>query len=193
MSKTSSKQLVSYLKPGRVYRRQTLLPFSKALDRDLATLTNKGVLEKVAPGLYYKPATSKFGTLPPSDAELVKEFLRGDPFLLYSWNQYNALGLGLTQLYNQVVVYNNKRHGVFKLGGMTFDFRRPARGFPSKLTPEFLLVDLINNLSELAENAELVKSQIKSSIHQFNAKKLALHVKLFGKIATKHFFKRIIY
>ena len=49
------------------------------------------------------------------------------------WNQYNALGLGLTQLYNRLIVYNHKRHGIFKLGNKTFDFRRPARGFPMKL------------------------------------------------------------
>src|SRR5688572_29733901 len=98
---TTTRQLVSHLKSGRVYRREALLPFSKAVDRDLMDLTTEGVLEKVAAGLYYKPATSRFGSLPPDDKELVKEFLRDNNFLLYSWNHYNSLGLGLTQLYNR--------------------------------------------------------------------------------------------
>lgn len=193
MKMTSPRQLASHLKPGRVYRRDALLPFSKAIDRDLMSLTNTRVLEKLAAGLYYKPLTSRFGTLPPKDEELVKEFLRDDPFLLYSWNQYNSLGLGLTQLYNRIVVYNRKRHGLFKLGGKTFDFRRPSRGFPHKLTPEFLLVDLINNLNELGEDTELVKAQVKNNIHRFNVMKLALYLKKFGKVATKHFFKELNY
>lgn len=193
MNTNSYQKLVSHLKPGRVYRRETLLSFSKAIDRDLITLINEGLLEKVAAGLYYKPATSRFGALPPNDEELAKAFLRDDLFLLYSWNQYNSLGLGLTQLYNCVVVYNHKRHGLFRLGGKTFDFRRPARGFPNKLTVEFLLVDLINNLNELAEDADYVKTRVKDIIHRFDSKKLASNVKQFGKIATKRFFKEINY
>lgn len=187
---TSRQQLALHLKPGLVYRREALLPFSKAIDRDLMALTREGVLEKVAAGLYYKPDTSRFGALPPDNEALVKEFLRDDRFLLYSWNSYNSLGVGLTQLYNQAIVYNRKRHGLFKLAGKTFDFRRPARGFPNKLTPEFLLVDLINNLSELAEDSEFVRLQVKNNIHRFNSKKLAWNVKQYGKIATKHFLRK---
>jgi hypothetical protein len=187
----SHQKLASHLKPGQIYRREALAPFSKAIDRDLMTLIDKGVLKKLSAGLYYKPTTSRFGTLPPDDEKLVRSFLRDDLFLLYSWNQYNTLGLGLTQLYNRVVVYNRKRHGLFQLGGKTFDFRRPARGFPSELTPEFLLVDLINNLNELAEDADFVKTQIKKNIQRFNSKKLAWNVRQFAKIATKHFFKEI--
>ena len=110
---------------------------------------------------------------------------------MFSWNQYNSLGLGLSQIYNSAVVYNRKRHGVFKLGGKTFDFRRPARGFPSRLSPEFLLVDLVNNLDELSEDSHLIKSQIKDNMQRFNWKKVLEHAEHYGKIATTRFFKDI--
>lgn len=161
MNTTSYENLALHLRAGRVYRRDELLSFSKALDRDLSLLTAKGVLERLGAGLYYKPAKSLFGLLPPDNQELVKAFLKNDDFLLYSWSQYNSLGLGLTQLCNQPVVYNRKRHGLFKLGNKTFDFRMVLRGFPKKLTPEFLLVDLVNNLSELAEDVDFVKEHLK--------------------------------
>lgn len=193
MNTNRYQDLLSHLKPGQVYRREAFLPFSKAVDRDLITLTKTGVLKKVAAGLYYMPTTSRFGALPPKNEILIKEFLRDDTFLLYSWNHYNLLGLGLTQLYNRTVVYNRKRHGQFKLGGKVFDFRRPARGFPAELDPEFLLVDLLNNLHELAEDTDWVKAQVKNHIHRFDAQKLARRVKQFGKIATKYFFKKIVY
>lgn len=193
MNTLSHEKFASNLVAGHVYRRGALSSFSTAVDRDLTTLVNKGVLEKVAPGLYYKPAHSRFGTLPSKDEELVRTFLHEDPFLLFSWNQYNTLGLGLTQLYNRVVVYNRKRHGLFKLGGKQFDFRRPARGFPEKLSKEFLLVDLINNLSELAEDAELIKAQVKKHIKKSNLNKINQCAKLYGKVATRKFFESINY
>ena len=189
MYTTSYKKLDSHLKAGRTYRREMLLPFSTAIDRDLIKLTKQGILEKVGGGLYYKPATSRFGNLPPRDEDLIKRFLRDDAFLLYSWNQYNSLGLGLTQLYNQLVVHNYKRHGLFQLAGKTFDFRRPARGFPKKITAEFLLVDLVNNLNDLAENTQAIKIKIKEKVAKFNHKKLAYYVKNYGKVATQHFFE----
>ena len=186
------EKLTSHLRAGMVYRRGDLLPFSKAVDRDLSLLTKRGVLEKLGSGLYYKPAKSLFGLLPPDNQELVRGFLKDDNFLLYSWNQYNALGLGLTQLYNQPVVYNHKRHGLFKLGNKTFDFRRSSRGFPKKVTPEFLLIDLVYNLNELAEDISLVKEKINKNLSKFDLKKLLDFSKKYGKVGTKYFFENLI-
>lgn len=191
MKTTSQEKLASQLKAGHVYRREDLTEFSKAVDRDLAVLVDQGSLEKIAAGLYYKPAHSRFGKLPPDETELVASFLKEKKFLLYSWNQYNALGLGLTQLYNRSVVYNHKRHGVFNLAGREFDFKNFSRGFPKKLTPEFLLVDLLNNLSELAEDSELVKSNVRENISNFDLKKVHRNSEEYGKISTKNFLKGI--
>jgi hypothetical protein len=187
-----TSKFASHLKAGKVYRRDDLLPFSKAVDRDLNSLTLRGVLEKVAAGLYYKPAHSLYGVLPPNDSDLVESFLKGDAFLLYSWNQYNSLGLGLTQLYNQPVVYNRKRHGLFKLGNKTFDFRRLLQGFPKELTREFLLVDLVNNLKELAEDSDLVKDKIKKNLSKFDLQRVVYNSKKYGKVGTRRFFESLI-
>lgn len=191
MNTYSYENLSKHMNPGRVYRREMLLPFSKALDRDLEILILKKLIKKLAGGLYYKPAISEFGALPPKDSDLVRCFLRDNAFLLYSWHQYNALGLGLTQLYNRVVVLNHKRHGVFKLGNKEFDFRRSNRGFPSKITPEFLLVDLVNNLAELAEDTDLVKKRIQHNLNHFDQKKIFQMAKKYGKVGTKHFFEEL--
>ena len=109
-------------------------------------------------------------------------------FLLLSWNEYNTLGLGLTQLYNRAVVYNRKRHGAFMLCKRVFDFRRPARGFPKKLTREFLLVDVLNNLNELVdEDTEQLKANIKA-LSPTLLKQAALCAQKYGKVATQKFF-----
>lgn len=185
----SYEKLNQYLRDGQVYRRDMLLNFSKAVDRDLEMLVKLGELQKLAGGLYYKPAMSAFGILPPDDKKLVSCFLRDNHFLLYSWHQYNALGLGLTQLYNRMVVLNHKRHGIFKLGNKEFDFRRSTRGFPTKVTEEFLLVDLVNNLNELDEDISLVKERIKKILGRLNQTKLLSIAKKYGKVGTKHYFE----
>lgn len=191
MNAYTYENLQSHMKAGHVYRRDALLTYSTAVDRDLEILVKKGTLKKLSNGIYYKPALSSFGVLPPNDKELVTCFLRDDNFLLYSWNQYNSLGLGLTQLYNRVVVLNNKRHGVFKLGSKTFDFRRPNRGFPAKLTLEFLLVDLVNNLNELAEDISALHGKIQKNINHFDQEKVFSSAKKYGKVGTKKFFRAI--
>lgn len=191
MNTYSYDQLNNHMRAGHVYRREMLLPYSKALDRDLDTLVEKGLVKKLAAGLYYKPAQSQLGLMPPKDDNLVSCFLRDNRFLMYSWNQYNALGVGLTQLYNRVIVLNRKRHGVFKLGKKEFDFRRSSKGFPAKVSPEFLLVDLVNNLQELAEDTSVVKENIYKNLARFDQVKLLRLAREYGKISTKKFFEEM--
>lgn len=58
--------------------------------------------------------------------------------------------MGTTQLYDKTKSYNHKRHSEFELSNREFAFRMRQR-FPKSLTKEFLLVDLVNNVDQLAE------------------------------------------
>jgi len=147
--------LKNHLEPGHLYRRADLEPHSNAVDRHLKQLQKSGVLKKLSGGLYHYPRKTKFGKAPPTDYELVKSFLKDDRFLLFSQSAYNSLGLGTTQLHNETLVYNHKRHGTFKIGGRTFKFVRKTH-FPDKVTKEFLLIDLINNENSLKEGADII-------------------------------------
>ena len=179
------------MKPGFVYRREDLLPFSSNLDRDLNTLIEANKLKKPASGLYYKPKHSRFGLLPPTDKALVKGFLNKS-FLIYSWNDYNILGLGLTQIYNKVVVYNSERHEDKRLGNRVFSFKRPNNGFPTKLTKEFLLVDLLNNAKYLTEDVSQLQLKVEKNINQLDKALLITVVDKYGKVGTKKFVRSII-
>ena len=176
--------LADELQAGRVYRREDLARLSKAVDRHLQELVSKGTLKKLAPGLYYAPKQSNFGPLPPTDEQLVQGFLRDKDFLVFSPSSYNTVGLGTTQLYNSTLVYNHKRHGVFKLGNRQFHFRVKPR-FPKKLTPEFLYVDLLNNLEELAEDRDSVLSQARTKYLSFNQSLLLKTLDNYGSMATR--------
>ena len=89
-----------------------------------------------------------------------------------------------TQFYNSTLVYNHKRHGVFKLGNRQFDFRVKPR-FPKKLTSEFLFVDLLNNLEELAEDRDAVLSQARNKLMSFNQPRLQEALNSYGNMATR--------
>ena len=176
--------LAARLQTGRVYRREDLARMSKAVDRQLSELVSTGVLKKLAQGLYYAPKQSSFGPLPPTDEQVVRGFLRNKDFLVFSPSSYNTVGLGTTQLYNSTLVYNYKRHGVFKLGNRQFHFRVKPR-FPKKLTPEFLYVDLLNNLDVLAEDRDEVLSHARTKLLSFNQKLLQKALDSYGNMATR--------
>lgn len=178
------ERLAQKLKPGLVYRREDLARLSNAVDRHLRELVASGKLQKLAVGLYHAPKSSDFGPLPPSDDDLVKGFLRDKEFLVFSPSSYNTVGVGTTQLYNRTLVYNHKRHGLFRLGSRLFDFRVKPR-FPRKLSREFLYVDLLNNLEELSEDRDVVLSQARSKLSSFNRDQLQRALESYGSMATR--------
>jgi hypothetical protein len=180
----ATAQFADALQPGQVYRREEIACLSNAVDRHLRELVSTGMLKKLSPGLYHVPKQSNFGPLPPADEQVVKGFLRDKDFLVFSPSSYNAVGLGTTQLYNRTLVYNHKRHGIFKLGTRQFDFRVKPR-FPKQLTLEFLYVDLLNNLDELAEDRDAVLSQARKKLSSFDPALLQQAVDSFGNMATR--------
>ena len=182
--KGATAHLADELQAGRVYRREDLARLSNSVDRHLSQLVSTGTLKKLAQGLYYAPKQSSFGPLPPTDEQVVKGFLRDNEFLVFSPSSYNMVGLGTTQLYNNTLVYNHKRHGVFKLGNRQFHFRVKPR-FPKKLTPEFLYVDLLNNLDQLTEDRDSVLSQARTKLLSFNQSLLQKALDSYGNMATR--------
>ena len=190
MKKYRSNYLLNSMKPGRVYRRKELNKYSNSVDRELAELSFKGTVKKLFAGLYVKPEQSRFGELPPDDKELVRAFLNDTQFLLMSFNYYTSLGLGLTQLYNEILVYNRKRHGKFKLGSKKFVFKNIPE-FPRRLSREFLLIDMLNNLKSLGEDSSEVLKRLKKKKDSFNMRKTSLMVKRYGKVRTKKIIKEL--
>lgn len=180
----SAEKLRKSMVTGKVYRRQDLQGFTTAVDRDLRTLVGNGSVEKLHGGLYYRPEKNPYGVSPPSNEELIRAFLKTDDFLLTSYNHYNQLGLGLTQLHNAYVVYNHKRSGEFDLGGRRFRFRLlPA--FPRELSKEYLLVDLLNNLERLPDDTDRVRRNLKSRLHEFDRRSVQELSEKYGRPSAR--------
>jgi hypothetical protein len=188
---TKLEQLKRHLKPGHAYRRADLARWSTSVDRHLKRLVESGVLKKLSGGLYAYPKATAFGPAPAADMDVVGAFLKGDRFLLASPNAYNSLGVGTTQLYDKTVVYNHKRHGEFLLGSRKFVFRAKPR-FPKSLTREFLLVDLVNNLDQLAEAKDEILKRVMEQAAASDGPRLRRAVREYGNERTKKIFERTL-
>jgi len=178
------EELKKQLKRGQVYRRDDLSKWSKSVDRHLDALVEEDTLQKLSQGLYYYPKISIFGKTPPEEEILIRSFLKDDRFLLTSPSNFNSLGVGTTQLYNERIVYNHKRHGEFKFGNRKFSFRIKPH-FPSKLSQEFLLVDLVNNLEFLAEDPNEVLKNVALKVRTMDTKKLKRYVSQYGNVRAR--------
>lgn len=187
---TALTALKEHLEAGKVYRRADLAPWSNAVDRHLKQLVADGTLKKLAGGLYLCPRPTSFGAAPADDHALVRAFLKDERFLITSPNNYNALGLGTTQLYNERVVYNHKRHGQFTLGNRPFRFAVKPH-FPETATPAFLLVDVVNNLDQLAEDRDAVLQGVKARAREMEPRTLLDAVKTYGGARAKKLFAGI--
>lgn len=172
-------ELKRHLRPGQAYRRKDLAHWSKAVDRHLRALIEEGRLEKVSGGLYMVPRKTRFGAAPAAPEKLVATFLGDDRFLIVSPNAFNGLGLGMSQLYNEPVVYNRKRHGRFELDGRTYDFRLRT-SVPPRLTEEVLMVDLLHNLDRLAEDKLAVLPRALARAQEMDRGKLAKALRDYG-------------
>jgi len=179
------------LRPGKAYRRADLAQWSTAVDRHIQASVRDGKLVKLAGGLYAVPKQTAFGRAPADDAALIEAFLKGSPYLKVSPNLYNGLGVGTTQLHNKTVVYNHKRHGRFKLGGREFEFRLKPR-LPAKLTSEFLLVDLVNNLADLGEDQAATLARVRAAARRYSRKQLKRAAEEYGKVGTRKFFDQAL-
>lgn len=70
---------------------------------------------------------------------------------------------------------------------MTFSFRVKPH-FPLKATPEFLLVDLLNNLDQLAEDPKEVVFKVKSKAKTMDPTKLKKSLQEYGTVKEKKYW-----
>ena len=184
------EKLKSNLQPGKVYRRTDLSELSTNVDRHLSSLVKDGSLKKLQQGLYLCPETTVFGEALPNEDSLLRSFLKDDHFVVFSFNSFNSLNLGTTQLYNRRVVFNRKRLGQFNLGGRSYLFYR-WREAPKTLTQEFMVVALLNHLDELAEDKEQVLHRLQQRLPEFNKRILKHAMNHYGTYSTQLKLKKL--
>ncbi|WP_349318389.1 DUF6088 family protein [Chitinophaga sp. MM2321] len=120
----------------------------QALAQVLSRLTRAGKLVRVGKGKYYKPVTTRFGTLRPSEAEVIKTLTqKGNESTGYltGTGLYNRLGL-TTQLSNVITIARNSRLPLKELKGYKIKF--VIRAFKIK-TADISLLQLLDAFTDI--------------------------------------------
>lgn len=179
----SEKNMEEKLEPGKVYRREDLVCDLVFTDHRIRQLVAQGSLEKITQGLYHYRGSSPRSYAALSSKSLLEGFLGIEDFLLLPWREYLSLGLQLTPKFDMNLVYNRKRHGIFRLGEVTFDVRRRSR-YPAQATHEFLLVDLLNNTDFFVEDVSKIQREARSLVQKFDSTILFKMAQDYGKVST---------
>lgn len=111
--------------------------YQPALAKALSRLVLQGELQKIAKGKYYIPKKTIFGTLKPSDSELVKDFLEQDGKIVgYITGTAAFASMGLTtQISSSILNINRYQQisspyhpkwceGFFPLAGKYYHFKQ---------------------------------------------------------------------
>jgi len=173
------------LRAGRVYRTEDFRSHTSNPTRLAARLAEQGRLRRLRKGLYYAPRESAFGEVPPSGSELLRAFFRGLPYLVTGPTVWNGLGLGSTSVEATTLVYNTTRTGVVSLGSRRFELRRVA--FPRNPSPEFFVVDLLENCERAGTRPDRVRDALRVALQRghFDAEELGRMATDFGTAATQ--------
>jgi len=172
------------LKEGRVYRTEKF----RDLDSNPTRLVNRLVrLTPLSKGLYYAPRESSFGPVPPREDEVLRAFFRGKPYLRTGPSTWNALGLGATMVEVWPLVYNTTRSGRVELAGKPFELRRVR--FPRQPTPEFFVVDLIENRGRAGLDVTVARHALVQALKagRFSREGMEDMAGRFGTQATRDF------
>jgi len=173
------------LRAGKVYRTEDFRSCTRNPTRLVARLVAQGRLRRLRKGLYYAPRRSAFGDVPPSGNEFLRALFRGRPYLVTGPTVWNGLGLGSTSVETVPLVYNTTRTGFVALGNRRFELRRV--GFPKRPSPEFFVVDLLENCDRAGTRPERVREALRVSLRQglFEPEELSKMAADYGTAATQ--------
>jgi hypothetical protein len=121
----------------------------KALNR----LVQSGKISKLSKGKYYKPESTPFGSLQPSQAQVVKDLLEENGKVigyLTGYSIYNQLGL-TTQVSNTIQIGKNQVRPNFKRERYTISFIRQKNTITKDNIPLLQILDAIRYIKKIPD------------------------------------------
>lgn len=112
-----------------------------------------GKIVKLAKGKYYKPETTPFGKLQPTQSQVVKDLLEEDGKLvgyLTGYSIYNQLGL-TTQVSNTIQIGKNQIRPNFKRERYTISFIRQMNTITKENIPLLQILDAIRYIKKIPD------------------------------------------
>ena len=92
---------------GKLYREKFSEQMSEAaFTQAICRLSKSGEIERISKGIYCMPKKTRFGTILPSDREIVDMFTRQNNGIIVGYGLYNSLGV-TTQVSKRLTAYSS--------------------------------------------------------------------------------------
>ena len=122
----------------------------KALNR----MVESGKIAKLSKGKYYKPESTPFGKLQPSQAQIVKDLMENDGKIigyLTGYSIYNQLGL-TTQVSNTIQIGKKEVRTAFKRERYAISFVKQKNTITKESIPLLQLLDVIRYIQKIPDS-----------------------------------------
>ena len=145
-----AKQIRNYIETvekGKIFTYADLPVNNKAAAAPvLSRMENKGDIKRLSKGKYYKPKNGMFGELPPSDAEVLRSYIKdmGNAYVT-GLKAFNKMGL-TTQVPNVVSIAGNGSARKIKVKNMTIEVFEVKQNIE---TDDILLAQMLDALDKI--------------------------------------------
>lgn len=135
---------------SRVYQEQLSNEINEAAYYQmLSRMCKDGTITRVAKGIYCRPKVTKFGTVPPSERELVSAFTENDQGVVIGYSLYNSLKL-TTQVPKHIFVYSSlPEEGRRQIGNVVL--QRCNVRFSPEVCSTVRMLDVLQHYDEIQE------------------------------------------
>lgn len=147
----------------------------------LGRMVKSGLIAKIGRGKYYKPESSVFGNIGPSQNEVIKDLLYEKGVIsgyVTGYTIWNQMGL-TSQISNVIIIGTSRRRDNLKRGNYQVRFITQ----PNKITPSSIpLLQILDSLKLIKQIPDTTVSKsviiLKRYIQELEEKKLSILVKL---------------
>lgn len=118
----------------------------------LSRMCKEGSLTRIAKGIYCRPKVSRFGTIPPSENEIVRSFTEKEQGVVVGYSLYNALKL-TTQVPKRIFAYSSLMEEQYrKIGNVVL--QQCNMIFTPEVCSAVQMLDILQHYREIQELEE---------------------------------------
>lgn len=174
---------INELEPGSIFTPKDFkyLNSPQAVQVTISRLHKQKIVMKLQRGLYYKPRETKFGTVGPSESDILKALQKNGHGHLAGHAIFNQKGL-TTQVPTRVEFRTDKRMSAKVLGNLNLKFQgNPTKHRKGEENLVFILESLQNMKSIFDSDINQIISSLKSEITRMDTGSIARLITLSAK------------
>ena len=144
------KQRGELVLTGQLYREKFSNIMSEtAFAQAVSRLCSSGEIVRVSKGIYCRPKITRFGTVLPSEQEIVEMFITGNKGVIVGYGLYNALGITTQISKRQTIFSSNTEDQLKRIGNITI--RKYDLKYTSDVKSMICMMELLHHYKEIQD------------------------------------------